>query len=179
MELIKEASPIFEKKLFLKSLHEYKEGVNFKILKVGNIFKSKMNGKPNFFIDLEILSNFKCEILKLDGAGYPLKDKNGKKITNYINVKNMVIGLPYPLQTAREKGKYNISNKTNLFSLLNHAFIVKDIVNKNNLAGFNEVTFNEIETALTGLEFKGTSIYITKTNYNPYYKLVPITEKEF
>lgn len=81
MELIKEPAPIFEKKLFLKSLHEYKEGVNFKILKVGNIFKSKMNGKPNFFIDMEILSNFK--------------------------------------------------------------------------------------------------LYITKTNYNPYYKLVPITEKEF
>ena len=41
MDLIKEPNPAFNKQLFLQSLHENNEPVQFKVLKLGNIFKSK------------------------------------------------------------------------------------------------------------------------------------------
>ena len=50
MDLIKEPNPAFDKTLFLQSLYKHDEPVQFKVLKLGNIFKSKMNGKPNFFV---------------------------------------------------------------------------------------------------------------------------------
>ena len=49
MDLIKEPNPAFSKQLFLQSLYELDKPVKFSILKTGNVFKSKMNGKPNFF----------------------------------------------------------------------------------------------------------------------------------
>ena len=60
MDLIKEPNPAFNKQLFLQSLHKTDNPVHFKVLKLGNIFKSKQNGKPNFFVEMEILSNFDC-----------------------------------------------------------------------------------------------------------------------
>ena len=174
MDLIKEPNPAFDKTLFLQSLYKKDEPVQFKVLKLGNIFKSKMNGKPNFFIELEILSNFDCKIMELDLIGYPQKDENGNKITKTVNVKNQVIGLPYQLVPAKEPDKYNISNKTNLFSLVNFAFINKEIVPEGNQQGFNNVTYDELREALTGLEFMAKAVYIEKTTYKPYYKLVPV-----
>ena len=58
MDLIKEPNPAFNKQLFLQRLHKTDNPVHFKVLKLGNIFKSKQNGKPNFFVEMEILSNF-------------------------------------------------------------------------------------------------------------------------
>lgn len=174
MDLIKEPNPAFDKTLFLQSLYKKDEPVQFKVLKLGNIFKSKMNGKPNFFIELEILSNFDCKIMELDLIGYPQKDEDGNKITKTVNVKNQVIGLPYPLVPAKEPDKYNISNKTNLFSIVNYAFINKEIVPEGNQQGFNNVTYDELREALTGLEFMAKAVYIEKTTYKPYYKLVPV-----
>ena len=118
MDLIKEPNPAFDKTLFLQSLYKKDEPVQFKVLKLGNIFKSKMNGKPNFFVELEILSNFDCKIMELDLIGYPQKDENGNKITKTVNVKNQVIGLPYPLVPAKEPDKYNISNKSLIYNII-------------------------------------------------------------
>lgn len=174
MELIKEPNPAFDKQLFLQSLYNNKEPIQFKVLKLGNIFKSRMNGKPNFFIEMEILTDFNCKIMELDLIGNPAKDDDGNKIVKTVNVKNQVIGLPYQLVPAREPDKYNISNKTNLFSIVNYGFICKEIVPEGNQQGFNNVTFDELKEALTGLEFKATVIYIEKTTYKPYYKFVPV-----
>lgn len=176
MDLIKEPNPSFDKQLFLQSLHKNDEPVQFKVLKLGNIFKSKMNGKPNFFVEMEILSNFDCKVMELDLIGYPAKDDDGNKITKTINVKNQVIGLPYQLVPAREPDKYNISNKTNLFPIVNYGFICKEIVPEGNQQGFNNVTFDELKEALTGLEFWAKSVYIEKTTYKPYYKFVPVVK---
>lgn len=176
MDLIKEPNPAFEKQLFLKSLYDYNQPVQFKVLKLGNIFKSKMNGKPNFFVEMEILSNFDCKIMELDLIGYPAKDDDGNKIIKTQNVINQVVGLPYQLVPAREPEKYNISSKTNLFPIVNYAFINKEIVPEGNQQGFINVTFDELKEALTGLEFKATVIYIEKTTYKPYYKFVPVVK---
>lgn len=177
MDLIKEPNPAFDKQLFLQSLYEKDEPVQFKVLKIGNIFKSKMNGKPNFFMEMEILTDFNCKILELDLVGYPQKDENGNKITKTVNVKDQVIGLPYQLVPAREPDKYNISNKTNLFPMVNYAFMSKEIVPKGNQQGFTNVTIDELREALTGLEFRAKVVYIEKTTYKPYYKFVPIMEE--
>lgn len=174
MDLIKEPNPSFDKQLFLQSLHKNDEPVQFKVLKLGNIFKSKMNGKPNFFVEMEILSNFNCKVMELDLIGNPQKDDDGNKITKTVNVKNQVIGLPYQLVPAREPDKYNISNKTNLFPIVNYGFICKEIVPEGNQQGFNNVTFDELKEALTGLEFWAKSVYIEKTTYKPYYKFTPV-----
>ena len=177
MELIKEPNPAFDKQLFLQSLYKKDEPVQFKVLKLGNIFKSKMNGNPNFFIEMEILSNFDCEIMELDLIGYPAKDDDGNRITKTVNVINQVVGLPYQLVPAREPDKYNISSKTNLFPIVNYAFMSKEIVPFGNQQGFTNVTFDELKEALTGLTFKGMVVYIERTTYKPYYKFVPVLER--
>lgn len=87
-----------------------------------------------------------------------------------------IIGLPYELKPAREPELYNISNKTNLFSLLNHAFISKGIVKEGNQQGFNNASYDEIREALTGLTFWAKVVLVEKTTYKPYYKLVPIVK---
>jgi hypothetical protein len=178
MDLIKEPNPAFNKTLFLKSLHDYDQPVQFKVLKTGNIFKSKMNGKPNFFVELEILSDFPdCEIHELNLLGEPVTNEDGTKSTILINAKNQIIGFPYELKPAREPDQYNISNKTNLFSIFNYALIKKGTVKPGNLQGFKNVTYEEISQALTGLVFWGKVVLVEKTTYKPYFKLVPTEVK--
>ena len=176
MDLIKEPNPAFDKQLFLQSLHKTDNPVHFKVLKLGNIFKSKQNGKPNFFVEMEILSNFDCKIMELDLIGYPQKDDDGNKIVKTVNVVNQVIGFSVWIEKAREPDKYNISNKTNLHPIVNYGFICNGKAPEGNLQGFKNVTFDEIMEALTGLEFWATSLYIEKTNYKPYYKFVPVVK---
>lgn len=178
MDLIKEPNPSFDKQLFLKSLHEHDEPVEFKVLKLGNIYKSRQNGKPNFYVEMEILTDFDCKIMELDLVGYPQEDDDGNKITKTVNVINQVVGLPFELKPARERGKYIISNKTNLFPIVNYAFIDKGIVPEGNQQGFNNVTFDELREALTGLFFWGKVVLVEKTTLKPYFKLVPI-ENEY
>lgn len=128
-----------------------------------------MNGNPHFFIEMEILTDFPdCETYELDLMGKQLVTEEGTKNIIKINAKGEIIGFPYQLVPSTEPENYTVSNKTNLFSLLNHAFITKGIVAEGNQQGFNNVTFDEIKEALLDLEFKGISIFILKTRYNPY-----------
>ena len=175
MDLIKESNPSFDKSLFLESLADYNKPVHFKIMRVGNVFRSKINGKPNFFIDLEIISEFpNCKIYELDLLGNPIINEDGSKSIVEINAKSEIISLPYSLQPAKNPNVYVVSNKTNLFTILNYGFIKKGIISEGNHQGFNNVSFDEIKKALIDLEFKGKAILIEKTNFNPYYKLVPV-----
>ena len=177
MDLIKEPNPAFNKQLFLQSLYNLGKPVQLEILKTGKVFKSKMNGKPNFFIEMEILSDFPdCKVYELDLIGYPKKDENGNKVVTTINAKDEIIGIPYELKPSRDPELYNISNKTNLFSILNYACITKDIVKPGNLQGFKNVTYDEISQALTGVVFWGKVVRVEKTTYKPYFKLVPTEE---
>lgn len=175
MDLIKEPNPNFDKTLFLESLNELDKPIGLKIINVGNIFKSKMNNKPSFFVEMEILTDFPdCQITIPDLNGEPQKNEDGTKKSTLINAKGEIIGFPYQLEKSRQQDKYIVSNKTNLFLLLNYAFISKGIVDENNQKGFNNVTFDEITEGLKGLEFEAVSILETKTQFNPYYKLVPL-----
>ena len=81
------------------------------------------------------------------------------------------------MKPAREPDQYNISNKTNLFSIFNYALIKKGTVKPGNLQGFKNVTYEEISQALTGLVFWGKVVLVEKTTYKPYFKLVPTEVK--
>lgn len=54
--------------------------------------------------------------------------------------------------------------------------LLKRITAEGNQQGFNNITFDELKEALTGLEFWAKSVYIEKTNYKPYYKFVPVVK---
>ena len=182
MELIKEPNPAFNKQLFLQSLYELDKPVQLEVLKTGKVYKSKMNGKPNFFVEMEILTDFPdCKVYDLDLIGYPKRDDNGNKIVTKINAKDEIVGIPYELKKSNQPELYNVSNKTNLFSILNYAFISKGIVKAGNLQGFNNVSYEEISQALTGIVFWAKVVRVEKTTYKPYLKLVPTesdTEKQ-
>ena len=175
MELIKEPNPAFNKQLFLESLAGLGKPIEVKIISVGNVFTSKMNGNPNFFIEMEILTDFPdCKVLGLDLVGEPQYNEDGSKRVTKINAKGEIIGFPYQLVPTKEPEVYKISNKTNLFSLVNYAFIKEGIVPEGNRRGFNKVSFDIIVKTLTGLELKVTSVLNKKTQYKPYYKLIPV-----
>ena len=178
MELIKEPNPAFDKKWFLKSLHKLDKPIRFKINGIGNIYKSKMNGKPNFFVEMEILTDFPdCEILQLNEVGDPILNEDGNKLTTFINAKDEIIGIPYPLVPSRDPNLYVVSNKTNLFKILNPALISKEMVKPGNQKGINNISFEEITEALKGFQFTGKSVLIEKTTYNPYYQLITVNEE--
>ena len=178
MDLIKEPNPAFNKQLFLQSLYQLDKPVQFKILKTGNIYKSKMNGKPNFMVEMEILTDFPdCKVMDLDLIGLPKLDDDGNKIVIKINAKDEIIALPYELKPSNQPELYTVSNKTNLFSILNYACITKGTVKPGNQQGFKNVSYDEIQEALTGIVFWGKVVRVEKTKYKPYFKLVP-TENE-
>lgn len=178
VELIKEPNKGFNKNLFLQSLHKHREPVAFKINKVGKIFKNHYN-RLTFFIDLEILSPFDCKIFVLDGEGNPKIDKEtNKQIVETINAQGEIIAFPFTISQDHNTNNYTIPNNANLFSLLNYAFIKSGQINPRNTQGLNNVTFEELQKVLDGLTFRGKSVYITNTQYTPYYNLIAITENE-
>ena len=54
--------------------------------------------------------------------------------------------------------------------------LLKRITADGNQQGFNNITFDELKEALTGLEFWAKRVYIEKTTYKPYYKFTPVVK---
>ena len=174
MELLQEPNPSITKNLFLTSLNESKETIKIKIVNVGNIFKSKMNGKPNIFIDILILSHFECKTLKLDANNKPETNEEGKEIITKENILNNIVSIPYNLVSDRHNpNNYIVSNRSNIFNILNYALQEKELINKNNNQGFN-ITEKEIQEALINIVCCVKCELITNTNYKPYLKLIPV-----
>ena len=178
MKFMYESNPAFNKRLFLQSLYRFNKPVQFKVLKLGNIFKSKMNGKPSFFLELEILTDFPdCEIRELDSMGNIQENDDGSIKTIKINAKDEIIGFPYELKPSDEPELYDVSNRTNLFAILNKGFIEKGRVKSGNQRGFYNVSYDEIKEALTGLVFWGKAVLVKETSYTPYFKLMPVLRR--
>lgn len=165
MELINEPTNEFNKNDFFISLCNYGKPINIKCVEVSEITKSKINNKPTIYLNMEILNQF--DIIK--------KDANDKEII--INPLNQIVNLPYGLQETRQDNIYKVSNKSNLYELLNHALKEKDLIPENNTKGFN-ISLPEIQDALKGIVFKVVSMLETDTNYKPYYKLMVVTEND-
>jgi hypothetical protein len=176
MELLNEPNKAITKNLFLTSLYESKETIKVKIVNVGNVFNSKMNGKPNIFLDLLILTNFECKSLKLDPNHEPIKNDDGTNIIVKENILNNIVSMPYNLGVnERTRDNYVISNKSNLFNLINYCLIEKEKITANNRQGFS-LTEQEIKETLMGMVLNVTCQEITNTNFNPYLKLIPVIE---
>ena len=177
MELLKERNEAITKNLFLSSLYEQKEPIKINIVNVSNIIKSKF-GKLNIFIDMEILTDFKeCRALKLNANNEPEKDKNGNDIIIKMNAINNIIGLPYTLTKTDKENIFKVSNKSNLFPILNHALIKNGVINPENKQGFN-ISLQEIQENLNNLVCFVSVIYVTNTDYEPYFKLI-VHEQEW
>lgn len=78
--------------------------------------------------------------------------------------------MPYGLQETRQPNLYKVSNKSNLYELLNYGLKLNDEIPENNTKGFN-ITIEEIQENLKGIVFNVVSILEKETNYKPYYKL--------
>ena len=171
MELLKEPNEAITKQLFLTSLYEHKEPIKIKIVHVSKLIKSKF-GKLNIFLDMEILTDFKeCRALKLNANNESEKDNNGNDIIIKMNAINNIIGLPYTLTKTNQENIFKVSNKSNLFPILNHALIKNGVINPDNKQGFN-ISLEEIQENLNNLVCFVKVEHITNTDYEPYFKLI-------
>lgn len=177
MELLNEPNKAITKNLFLTSLKDSNKTIKLNIVGVGNVFKSKMNNKPNMFIDFNICSNFECNIIKLNVNNEPEKDSNGNEIIIKENVFNNIVSLPYNLTETRQDNYYKISNRSNLFNILNYALIKNKKINGNNTKGFN-ISIKEIQENLLNLSLFVKCVLVTDTNYKPYLKLIVVDPPE-
>ena len=170
MELLNEPNDAITKNLFLSSLYEYKKPIKINIVNVGNVVKSKF-GKLNIFIDFKIISDFpNCSSLKLNANNEPETNENGNIIIK-VNAKNNIIGFPYSLQKTDKEKIYKVSNKANIFPLLNYALIKNGMIQKDNKQGFN-ISLQEIKESLINLNCCISCELITNTKYEPYFKLI-------
>lgn len=165
MELINEPTNQFNKNDFFISLCKYGKPINIKCVDVSELTTSKINNKPTIYLNMEILNQF--DIIK--------QDANDKEII--INPLNQIVNLPYGLQETRQDNIYKVSNKSNLYELLNHALKEKSIIPENNTKGFY-ISVSEIQQYLKDVVFNVVSILEKETNYKPYYKLMVVNENE-
>lgn len=174
MELLNEPNQAITKNLFLSSLKENKQPIKIKIVNIGNVFKSKMNNKPNIFIDFLILSHFNCKMLKLDANNEPETNENNEQIIITNNILNEIVSIPYNLIENKDNpNNYIISNRSNLFNILNYCLQEKNLIDANNNKGFN-ISQKEIKETLINMVFDVKSQLVTNTNYKPYLKLIPV-----
>lgn len=173
MELLNEPNQAITKNLFLSSLKKHKEPIKIKIVNVGSIFKSKMSNKPNLFIDILILNHFNCSMLKLDANNEPETKENNEPVIINENILNEIVSIPYNLtENKNNPNNYIVSNRSNLFNILNYCLQEKKLINANNNKGFN-ISEKEIKEALIDVVLYVKCELITNTNYKPYLKLIP------
>lgn len=176
MDLIQTRNPNLFKDMFLETLYESKKIVTLQILSVSGTYPSIVNDNDNFYIEAKILSELPdCKGYEVDNEGKPIKDERGNKKVIKVNATGEIISLPYQLKPTDRQDLYKVSNKTNLFELLNFGLQAKGIVPKGNSQGFDNISIEEIQEGLTGVTMKVRAELHTKTKYNPYLKLTTVT----
>ena len=143
MELVGNEHSTINTKEFMKAL-ENKE-IKLKIIDVKQIQKSSYGKDYYINIDFQLLADLedfiKCSV---------------------VNIGFGVAGI--------NETQYKISFNSNLYSILNYAFITSGVIPKHNAKDI-VASETEIKEALNDLEFIATSKYITKTKFQPYYRL--------
>ena len=143
MELVGNEHSTINNKEFMKAL-ENKE-IKLKIIDVKPIQKSSYGKDYYINIDFQLLADLedfiKCSV---------------------VNIGFGVAGI--------NETQYKISFNSNLYSILNYAFITSSVIPKHNAKDI-VASETEIKEALNDLEFIATSKYITKTKFQPYYRL--------
>lgn len=178
MDLIQTRNPNLFKDMFLETLYESKKIVTLQILSVSGTFPSIVNDQDNFYIEAKILSDLpNCKGYEVDPEGKPITDERGNKKIIKVNATGEIISLPYQLKPTDRPDLYKVSDKTNLFELLNFGFQSKGIVPKGNSQGFDNISIEEIQKGLTGVTMKVRAVLHTKTKYKPYLKLTTVTRE--
>lgn len=143
MELVGNEHSTINAKEFMKAL-ENKE-IKLKIIDVKQLRKSSYGKDYYINIDFQLLADLedfiKCSV---------------------VNIGFGVAGI--------NETQYKISFNSNLYSILNYAFITSGVIPKHNAKDI-VASETEIKEALNDLEFIATSKYITKTKFQPYYRL--------
>lgn len=179
MDLIQTRNPNLFKDMFLETLYEQKKTVELKILSVSGTYPSKVNDNDNFYIEAKILSDLpNCKGYEVDREGKAITDERGNKKIINVNATGEIISLPYQLKPTERQDLYKVSNKTNLFEILNYGLQVKGIVPKGNSQGFDNISIDEIQEGLIGVTMKVRAILHTKTKYKPYLKLTTVTRDD-
>lgn len=181
MELIKTSNRAILKDNFIKALATTEKPVKLHITSTGNLYTSKQyRNKQNFYINFEVLDNLDCEVAtELDpSTNKPILTPTGDYNTTNKNIKGEIVGIPYGLTPNNDGNGYTITNKMNLYPIVNTCLISKGEVPKGNTYGFNSISFEEITEALQGVTFYAKSVLVTDTQYKPYYKLVAELEAE-
>ena len=80
-----------------------------------------------------------------------------------MNAINNIIGLPYTLTKTDKENIFKVSNKSNLFPILNHALIKNGVINPENKQGFN-ISLQEIQENLNNLGWNKHQIGISPYN---------------
>ena len=143
MELVGHEHSTINSKDFLEALAG--KEIKLKISKVKPIKKSNYGKDYYINIDFQLL----------------------EQLMDYV--KCSVVNIGFGL-VAVDQDKYKITFNSNLYPILNYAFITADIIPPHNAKDII-ASEKEIYEVLINLEFKATSKYITETKFNPYYKL--------
>ena len=179
MDLIQTRNPNLFKDAFLETLYSTKKIVTLQVLSVSGTYPSKVNDQDNFFIEAKILSDLPdCKGYEVDPEGKPITDERGNKKVIKVNATGEIISLPYQLKPTERQDLYKVSNKTNLFELLNFGFQSKGLVPRGNSQGFDNLSIEEIQEGLTGVTMKVRAVLHTKTKYTPYLKLTTVTRED-
>ncbi len=162
VEIIKESNPDLDKNLFLRALAKVDGGVTLKITRISDAIASHRNKKDDFiYIDFLIIDNFKAPLVL---------DETGVAKTDVVDATGEIIAIPFTLGELDETGNYTISRSKNLFNILNYGMKQHKMIpiNNNNSLRCN---YDEIESALSDLSFKGTSNLVNSKDFNDYYRL--------
>lgn len=179
MDLIQTRNPNLFKDMLLKTLYEQNKTIELQVLSVSGTYPSKVNDNDNFFIECKILSDLPdCKGYEVDGDDKPIKDERGNKKVISVNATGEIISLPYQLKPTERPDLYKVSNKTNLFELLNFGLQDKGLVPKGNSQGFDNISIEEIQEGLTGVTMKVRATLHTPTKYKPYLKLMVVTRED-
>lgn len=124
LKVLKEKPEEITKDVFFKMLVKSKNGLNLKVARIGNTYKSKYknkdgNSKLGFFIDYEF---------------------------EYGN-KNYMVGINYNVGTETKPETFVLTSQMNLFKILS---ITTDLSRADEI----EVTKKFIEDQLTGIKFR-------------------------
>ena len=161
VEIIPEPNNDLNKNLFLKELSNT-DGIDLEITRISDAIPSKRNKKEDYInVEFKILDDFTGKfVLNDDGT---VKDKT-------INIKDNIIKISFTLGESDAAGNYPISNKKNIFSILNSAMISKDMIPYTNNSGFR-AKYDEIAAALSDFKFKSIGTYVKSKDFNDYYRL--------
>ena len=162
VEIIAESNPDLDKNLFLKELSKVNDGITLKVTRISDAIASHRNKKEDFiYMDFLIIDEFKAPLTL---------DETGAIIPDIIDATGDIIAIPFTLSEVDENGNYTINRGKNLFNILNYGMKQHKMIPMNNNSSIR-CNYDEIESALSDLDFRATANLVNSKDFNDYYRL--------